>query len=136
MKKPLGVALILLLPSLSGCLIIPSIPHYGGNYIDSRGRIPLSSREFITEGKTPLAEVLLKLGEPEWIGPDGILIVYRWEMVSYMAILPIGFGAGGTPEFLILRFDDRGACVKSRTVSGDRSLRETMAAEFGHEWVP
>jgi len=133
MKKLLAPALLLL--ALPGCIIIPipTIPHYD-DFAHSRGRIPDSAMQFIKDGETPLSKVMLKFGEPDWVGDGGKLIVYRWAMVRWMWVTLIVGGVSGTPDFLILRVDDLGLCVKHRTVSSDETLRVTMQRDFGYEW--
>jgi len=127
------LALVLLLSSPQGCIILPVIPHYDDS-LDSRGWIPDSAQEFIKDGETPLSEILLRLGEPDWVAEDGRLIAYRWELVQYIVVGPLvgaGFGRG---HFLVIGLNDEGICVKHRTVSTNAGLRETMRYEFGHQW--
>jgi hypothetical protein len=131
MKKLLVPTLLLL--SSPGCIFIPTVPHYD-DFVRCRGRIPESAMEFIKDGKTPLSEVMLKLGEPDWVGDGGKLIVYRWEMVRWHVITLIVGAAFGTPEFLVLRVNDLGICLKHRTVSSDEDLRVAMKGEFAYEW--
>ena len=130
------IRLLLLATALitaQGCIVFPTVPHYE-HIIDSRGRVPESAYAFIKDGATPLSEILLSLGEPDWTGDKGRLFAYRWEMVVLSGVTlvsPFGVGPG---EYLVIGVDGRGICVKHRTASTRSGLIEVMRTEFGYEW--
>ena len=72
----------------------------------------------ITPGQTTKAEVLLTLGEPDEISPDGRRFIYRWYKVKVFAIAPgpPGAVAVGKKYRLILTFDERSVVLQQEQI--------------------
>lgn len=85
---------------LTGCLIIPVDYHATG----SRHNVRLEATNSLLAGVTTLEDVLLALGEPDFVSEDGRRAGYFWTKVKAIwAVASYGPGAGGeiTRSYLI-----------------------------------
>jgi outer membrane protein assembly factor BamE (lipoprotein component of BamABCDE complex) len=86
--------------ALAGCIIIPVDYHATG----SRHNITMEATNVLRVGVTTRAEVLLALGEPDFVSEDGQRFGYLWTKVKAIwAVASYGPGAGGevTRSYLV-----------------------------------
>lgn len=99
---------------LSGCLPVPIPPL--GPAPEARGNLPAARPEFIREGRTQRADVLLALGAPDRADADERWFAYSSATHQGGVAFVVGSygGAGGVlvegylERRLIVRFDERG----------------------------
>jgi hypothetical protein len=99
-------AAILACVVLTGCLVIPVDYHATG----SRHNITMEATNVLCTGVTTREEVLLALGEPDFVSEDGQRFGYLWTKVKAIwAVASYGPGAGGefTRSYLIETAFDR-----------------------------
>jgi hypothetical protein len=86
---------------LAGCIIIPVDYHAAG----SRHNVTVNSTNVFRPGVTTREEVLLRLGEPDFVSEDGRRFGYFWTKVKAIWVVASygGSGAGGecTKSYLI-----------------------------------
>jgi len=112
-------AAILVLISLSGCLIIPT-DYYTSN---SRHNITGSPPEKIIPGTTIREEVLNILGEPDKVSSDESEFLYFAQKVKAgLIIIPLGGGEIDKLYFLTIRFNKKGV-VETQHVETKKMLR-------------
>lgn len=111
----------------SGCVAVLPIPIVG--HTGNHKSIGSSEVEFIKEGKTTLADVILKLGAPTWA--DKSVIGYRTEKYGGGWVWGWAIGAhysgGGNmgasmrilPGYLEINFDDNSVVQEYRFVDED-----------------
>ena len=98
----------------SGCLIVPTVRHSRSD--EHRWIITEESADFIEPGHTTRAQVLLKLGEPDYVWDGGARFLYYWQTADAVFLFGVGngySGAGGAMDIgwdwgLYLRFDPAG----------------------------
>lgn len=83
----------LVLAMLQGCIIIPTLEHHTDEY-RTRGIIDEETIAFIKPGYTSKEEVLLKLGEPEYVWDNGRKFVYHWKVTRGYLIYGGGYTGG------------------------------------------
>ena len=89
----------------SGCIYVPDA--LTRSY---REESAVAVSPTITPGQTTKDDILLALGEPDEISPDGSHLVYRWQKVKFL----LGFGPAPAPlplgknYWLIVTFDQNG----------------------------
>lgn len=87
-----GAALVAALAFvLAGCLIIPTDYHAVG----SRHNLTTQSTNLFRIGLTTQEEVLLALGEPDYVSDDGQRFGYTWSKVKAILIVISTSGGGG-----------------------------------------
>ncbi len=85
-------ALLAVLGVSSGCIVVPiPTPEHTPMGTVTRKNIGTKTTGWIQPGRTSLADVLLKLGEPDQVSPDGWKLAYRWQKVRAYVLV----GAGG-----------------------------------------
>ena len=97
-----------------GCLIVPTVRHSRSD--QHRWMITEESIEFIELGSTTRTQVLLKLGEPDYVWDDGARFLYYWKTTDAVFLWAVGYGysgAAGAEDIgwdwgLYLRFDPAG----------------------------
>lgn len=85
---------------LAGCIIIPVDYHAKG----SRQNVTMESTNALHLSATTREDVLLKLGEPDFVSEDGQRFGYLWTKVKVIwAVAGMGGGGGGecTKSYLI-----------------------------------
>jgi outer membrane protein assembly factor BamE (lipoprotein component of BamABCDE complex) len=100
------LAAILACVVLAGCLVVPVDYHATG----SRHNITMEATNVLRVGVTTREEVLLTLGEPDFVSEDGQRFGYLWTKVKAIwAVASYGPGAGGefTRSYLIETSLDR-----------------------------
>ena len=117
MRRAFGLAVLLVL--LAGC-----IPEHGGKY-SLRGPIEKRSLEFIKVGSTTREEVLLNLGDPDWLS-EKCFFGYRYrtqamtiEFLGDGGIRPVTLGVYA----LVIWFDDNGVVTHYETNKVDERSR-------------
>jgi hypothetical protein len=78
----------------------------------------------ITPGQTNREEILLKLGEPDEISPDGTRLAYSWKRIKGIAWFLVGYGYGGGGGVgdikknycLIITLDEKGIVSRSKLI--------------------
>lgn len=76
---------------LTGCLIIPTDYHTPA----SRHNLTVQSTNLFRIGLTTQEEVLLALGEPDYVSDDGQRLGYTWSKVKAILIVASTSGGGG-----------------------------------------
>ena len=112
------VAALLCGAVLAGCLIIPVDYHATG----SRHNVSMASTNVLQIGVTTREDILLTLGEPDFVSEDGRRFGYLWTKVKVIwAVASYGSGAAGevTRSYLIETSFDQ-----SNRVSDVRLLKE------------
>jgi hypothetical protein len=117
MNRGQGLCLVLIIIG-TGCLPVP-IPFtwYGEQ---SRTNVDEAAAKVIIPGRTTKEEVVLMLGGPDEVSPDGRSLVYRWAKIKFL-LLPV-FGPGPVPKVqkqyqLLITFDEHGM-VTQREIQG------------------
>lgn len=91
---------------LNGCIYIP-MPEHGD--LGTRGRLEKTTLDPILAGKTTREEVLLQLGEPDFVDGEDRIFVYHWSMVvGYLWVWPDIEGKIPRQHFFLIEFDDHG----------------------------
>ena len=112
------LAAVLCCAVLAGCLIIPVDYHAAG----SRHNVTLKSTNALHLGATTREDVLLALGEPDFVSEDGRRFGYLWTKVKAIWIVASTSGGGGgeiTKSYLIETSFDQ-----SNRVADVRLLKE------------
>lgn len=78
---------------LAGCLVIPVDYHAAG----SRHNVNAKTSEGLCPGVTTREEILLTLGEPDFVSEDGQRLGYAWTKVKALCFVA-GYGAGAAGE--------------------------------------
>jgi outer membrane protein assembly factor BamE (lipoprotein component of BamABCDE complex) len=117
--RGLGLCLVLSVVGM-GCLPVP-VPFtwYGQQ---SRTNVDEAAAKVIIPGQTTKEEVVLLLGGPDEISPDGSSLIYHWAKVKFL-LLPMFYAP--LPEIpkvqkqyrLVVTFDEHGV-VTQREVQG------------------
>lgn len=119
----------LLLLSATGCLVIPTPLHRPDR--SSRLNVDKHTVEAVKPGE-PLADVLLRLGEPDEVSLDGRQLAYRWERTwAYWFVGGGGAAAGGPltrSRALVIDLDE-GNRVRSVAVSADNLVSRPETAQ-------
>ena len=93
---------------LQGCVIIPTLEHHTDEY-NTRGIIDEETISFMKPRFTSKEEVLLKLGEPEYVWNNGLKFVYHWKVTRGFLIYGAGYTGGinslGKDYILLIHFD-------------------------------
>ncbi len=126
--------LIAALSAIQGCVVIPT-PKVG-NYPDSRENVDEHTPGRFRVGVTTREEVLLTLGEADYISPDEEVISYGWnKLAAVVFLMPVGWTGGGGPvpgrsRFLVFSFDKAGVLrsCQLRDVSPFSSTQDRNAA--------
>jgi hypothetical protein len=150
--KPAAVLLILTGLSSGGCFVVP-VPR-STKEEGTRGPITSDDTRFIQEGTTTLEELLLALGEPDYL--DSFHVVYGWcgsKMDVYWGYVipgpPYAAGAGGgvkrfvVNELFLVEFDRRHRVRRFEFLAASGSQGEgpwkappsieTVLREWSHE---
>jgi hypothetical protein len=112
--RGLGLCIVLSIIGV-GCLPVP-VPFtwYGQQ---SRANVDEAAAKVIIPGQTTKEEVVLMLGGPDEISPDGSSLVYRWAKVKFL-LLPMFYAP--LPEIpkvqkqyqLLITFDEQGVVTQ------------------------
>lgn len=129
---------------MSACIPIPLVSGYDA---DSRQNIPARVPEFVVQGKTTRADVVLALGEPDRYADDGSWLLYGSDYSQGgLALVAVGAAPGAVGAFgiaeekmryrlLIFRFDAAG--VVSSTALTEKYCPEwSMVAAPGPDSAP
>jgi hypothetical protein len=84
-----------MLAIISGCLLIPVDYHTPG----SRHNISPDVRSKLVPGVTSKEEVLLMLGEPDYVSEDGQDLGYAWSKVKLIVVVAAPGGGGDIGEW-------------------------------------
>jgi outer membrane protein assembly factor BamE (lipoprotein component of BamABCDE complex) len=98
----------LVVTMLQGCIIIPTTEHHTDES-DTRDIIDEEKIAFMKTGITGKEEILLRLGEPEYMWGDEKYFVYHWRVTRGYLIWAGGY-AGGMSSLtrdyvLLVQFD-------------------------------
>jgi hypothetical protein len=83
----------------TGCVVVP-VPQHAASPL---GQAALAGRiEQAVPSGEPIAELLLRLGEPDAASLDGGQLAWRWEQVwaYFLALVPVGGGPAPAPALL------------------------------------
>lgn len=107
--KPLHIYLryVLLSAICTGCII--PVSYYAPV---SRRNVQEKTALTIIPGQTTREEVLLALGPPDQISPNGNQIVYSWEKVKAIVGFGYGYGHAIQRSNLVITFDERNVVVQ------------------------
>lgn len=105
-----------------GCVALP-VPHPSFRYENSRKVIDEADYSFIAIGHTPREELILKLGEPDWVLKRERVLVWKWITCEWTVLWLAGGGmapgavAGGSIDvenchYLLVGFDERGIAAR------------------------
>lgn len=100
------------LSGTQGCVVIPTPK--AGHHPDSRENVNDQTPERIRVGVTTREEVLLTLGEADYVSADEEVVTYGWSKLAAVAFaMPLpGAGGGGLvpgrSRFLVISFDKLG----------------------------
>ncbi len=115
--------------TVAGCVVIPTPLHRPDR--STRLNVDKHSVATIQVGE-PLADALLRLGEPDEVTLDGRQVAYRWERVWAVWFVGGGGAAAGGPltrsRALIIDLDDQGR-VRSAAVGADNLFSRPDTAE-------
>jgi len=138
-KTILHLLLLLIIPLLSGCLVIP-IPANRHDPEVRRNVRPELVTAFATN-KFTRAEVLLRLGEPDEVSPEETDLHYRTSRVKCDIIwIVAGYGTavGGDIEIhryydFLMRFDNEGNLIETSWLAGSnrRHLHQKATSNPG-----
>jgi hypothetical protein len=92
-RRLAALALVLGGLGLAGCLVIPVDYHAAG----SRHNVNAKTCEGLRPGVTTREEILLTLGEPNFVSEDGQRLGYAWTKVKALWFVG-GYGAGAAGE--------------------------------------
>ena len=127
-------AALLLACLAGGCIVVPlPVPAHSRNP-ERREVLTEAQLEFLREGETTRAEVLLQLGEPDRSTPDGAALLYCWEPARALLLWGTYGAAGwallGPDSALVLRFDE-GGVLRARELAEDwfEPVREMLDAQ-------
>jgi|ERR1043166_3299634 hypothetical protein len=110
--------LVGLLPSSVGCVLyVPDLSRG-----DTRGVIPKKDLAFISEDETTREEVILELGEPDFVAYEaGEVLVYTWWSYRGEMFIALFGNSGGTVTFpigrkayLFVKIDEAGKVHKHK----------------------
>lgn len=124
MRSVLPLVSILLFSLTVSCVPIPK-------KVGTRGKITKRALEFLEEGVTSREQVLLHLGEPDFVGENEEIFV--WEWVQAWDVLIIGAGPGAGSAYGVAEFSDRrchGLLIKFNDQAGVQAVErwdENMA---------
>lgn len=76
---------------LAGCIVIPTPAHRPDS--STRANVDRHTVQSVVRGE-PLADVLLRLGEPDDVSIDGRQLAYRWERTWGYWMVSGGYGGG------------------------------------------
>lgn len=102
-----------------GCIPVPVFSPWYGKY--SRTNVDEATAQIIIPGQTTKREVLLMLGAPDEVSPDGRSIVYHWAKVRFLLFFMFGYGANLPLEkqyHLLVTFDERGVVTQREVKQG------------------
>lgn len=94
-----AAAPVALAAALAGCLVVP-VPERATSEL---GRAEQEGRlDTLVRPGEPIADLLLRLGEPDAVSLDGTALAYRWERVwaYFVALVPAGAGPAPAPALL------------------------------------
>lgn len=117
----------------SGCIAIPiPTPEHTPMDTVTRQNIGPDTTEWIQPGKTSLTDVLLKLGEPDQVSPDGRKLAYRWQKVRAYVLVGVPGGGDVVPwlkDYYLVIECDLGGVVRNKRIS-DRLLIKASLQEL------
>jgi outer membrane protein assembly factor BamE (lipoprotein component of BamABCDE complex) len=110
---------------LAGCIIVPV------NYTQSGSRHNVSEQTAATlqPGEVNKEEVLLRLGEPDWVSGDERLIGYAWTKVKALVVYG-AYYTGGIAEL------PKSSMLKLTFNAEDRLVAATVVSEWGETVAP
>jgi outer membrane protein assembly factor BamE (lipoprotein component of BamABCDE complex) len=119
---------------LAGCIVIPTPPHRTDQ--TTRGNVDKHSVETVKPGES-LADVLLRLGEPDEVSLDGRQVAYRWDRTwAYWFVGGGNAAAGGAftrSRALVIDLDDRNRVVAAAVPADNLASRPKSAEVFTPE---
>jgi hypothetical protein len=110
---------------LAGCIIVPV------NYTQSGSRQNVSEKAATTlqPGEITKEEVLLRLGEPDWVSDDERLIGYAWTKVKALVVYG-AYYTGGIAEV------PKSSLLKLTFNAEDRLVAAVVMSEWGETVAP
>ena len=130
----LSVALAFLAALGSGCIVVPTPLHRPDR--GTRLNVDKQTLRAVTPGE-PLADLLLRLGEPDEVSIDGRQLAYRWERVwAYWFVGGYGAAAGGPltrSRALVVDLDDQNRVRAAVVGADDFFARPETARVFAPE---
>jgi outer membrane protein assembly factor BamE (lipoprotein component of BamABCDE complex) len=99
---------------LAGCLIIPVDYHAPG----SRHNVSDAATNLLHVGVTTREEVLLALGEPDYVSEDGQQFGHIWSKVKVLVVAGYSGGEFRSVRMLETTFDESNRVARVRVVGG------------------
>jgi hypothetical protein len=134
-QSPVITALLIAaLVVTQGCVVIPT-PKVG-NYPASRENVDEHTPGRFRVGVTTREEVLLALGEADYVSPDEEVMSYGWnKLAAVFFLMPVGWMGGGGPvpgrtRLLVISFDKAGVLrsCQLRDISPFSTMENSNAA--------
>ena len=115
-----SAGLLAVLAYATGCVVLPiPTPEHTPLGTVTRQNISANEADWIQPGTTRLAEILLKLGEPDQLSPNGQKLAYRWQKIRGYVVIGVP-GGGGVDAwlkeyYLVIECDSNGVVKNKRT---------------------
>lgn len=129
----LSAALVAALISSTGCVMVP-IPTREHTPMDTvtRQNVSANDTDWIQPGMTCMADILLKLGEPDQLSHNGRKLAYRWQKIRGYVVFGVP-GGGGVEAwlkdyYLVIECDADGVVLNKQ--ASNRSFTKASPQEL------
>ena len=135
MNRGLGLCVVLSVIG-TGCLPVP-VPFtwYGQQ---SRTNVDEAAAKVIIPGQTTKEEVVLMLGGPDEVSPDGRSLIYRWAKVKFLLIQavapPLGIPKVEKQYQLLITFDENGVVMQREVQGSYTPFPNAQPSKEQNEW--